>query len=111
IQARIVNIPNLRPLIFRIPLAETVAKTEETFLGARFFLVPPRAADAAIEAEFLDGSEQGGNLQAIAADFAGSGNGDAFANGFFDGANDQARTEFFCATVAKRVQFREMMAG
>src|SRR6185295_14465895 len=63
IDARMVEIPDFRPLIFRIPLAEAVAKAEEPFLGAGFFLVAPRAADGAIEAEFLDRGEQRGDLE------------------------------------------------
>ena len=72
IEAGVVKIPDFRPLILRIPLAEAVAETEEALLRAGFFLVASRAADAAVEPKFLDRREQGGNLQAIAADLAGS---------------------------------------
>jgi len=69
IDTGVVEIPDFRALIFRVPLAKAVAETEESLLGAGFFLVAPRTADAAVEAELLDGRQQRGNLQTIAADF------------------------------------------
>ena len=77
IDARVVKVPDLRPLVFRVPLAEAVAEAEEAFLGAGLFLIAPRAADAAIEPKLLDRRQQGGDLQAVAADLAGRRNRDA----------------------------------
>src|SRR5271170_5600309 len=53
IHAGVVKIPNFRPLIFRVPLAERIAETEKSFFRAGFFLVAPRAADGAVELKFL----------------------------------------------------------
>ena len=58
IHAGVVKVPDFRPLIFRIPLAERIAEAEKTFLCAGFFLVAPRAADGAIELKFLNRREQ-----------------------------------------------------
>src|SRR5690606_17243974 len=41
----VVEAPELGPLIFRVPLAETVAVREEALLGARLLLVAPGSAD------------------------------------------------------------------
>src|SRR5258705_8310814 len=67
--ARIIKVPNFRALVLRIPLPETVAKAEEALFGTGLLFIPARAADAAIETELLDGSQKGGNLQAVAAGF------------------------------------------
>ena len=107
IDAGVVKIPDFRPLVFRVPLAEAVAEAEETFLGAGLFLVAPRAANQAIKLKFLNGREQRGDLQLVAADFAGRGNGDALGDGVFDLADDEFGAEFLRAAVAEFVQFRE----
>src|SRR5579862_2051942 len=54
IQTRVVEVPDFRTLILRIPLAEAVAKAEKPFLGAGFLFITPRAADAAIKPVFLN---------------------------------------------------------
>jgi hypothetical protein len=104
-------IPDFRPLTFRIPLAEAVAETEEPLLRPGFFLVAPRAADGAIELKLLNRSQQGGNLQFVAADFAGCGMGQSPGDGLFDGADDQFRAEFLRAPVAEFNQLRKFVAG
>ena len=50
VDARVVEVPQLRPLVLRIPLAELVAEREHALLRARLLLVAPRAADAGVEA-------------------------------------------------------------
>src|SRR5207342_3290836 len=81
IEAAVVEIPDFRALIFRIPLAEAVAVAEEAFLRAGFFFVAAGATDAAVETEFFDRSQEHGNLQSVAADFAGSRLHGAVGNG------------------------------
>src|SRR3954463_10245706 len=52
--ARVVQAPQLGPLVARIPLAEFVAEGEHAFLGARLLFVAARAADGGVELEFAD---------------------------------------------------------
>jgi len=111
IDAGIEKIPDFRPLVFRVPLSEAVAKAEEPFLCAGLFLVAPRAANQAIKLKFLNGRKQRGDLQLVAADFAGPGHGDALGDGVFDFADDEFGAEFLRAAVTEFIQFREMMAG
>ena len=47
VHARVVQVPQLGPLVARVPLAELVAEREDALLGARLLLVAPRAADRA----------------------------------------------------------------
>ena len=75
INACVVEVPDFRALIFRVPLAEAVAETEETLLGARFFFVPPRAANQAIKTKFFDRRQQRWDLQTVTADFSRRRNG------------------------------------
>src|SRR6185437_4738208 len=111
IQARIVKVPDFGPLIFRIPLAETIAEAEETFLRAGFFLIAPRAADAAIKTIFLDGAQERGDLQAIAADIAFGDHRSAFGNGLIHRADNQFRAELLGAAIAKINQLGKLVAG
>src|SRR5712692_3527994 len=46
---RVVQAPQLGTLVARVPLAELVAHRKYPLLGARFFLVAPRAADRRVE--------------------------------------------------------------
>src|SRR5260221_7528273 len=46
--AGVVEAPQLRPLVLRVPLAELVAEREHALLGARLFLVAPRSADRGV---------------------------------------------------------------
>ncbi len=45
----VVEVPQLRPLVARVPLAELVAEAEHALLGARLLLVPARAAEHGVE--------------------------------------------------------------
>src|SRR6267143_1683305 len=63
--ARVVQAPELGPLVARVPLAEFVAQREHALLGARLFLVAPRAADRGVEAELGDRLEQRHGLRRI----------------------------------------------
>src|SRR5215471_7900145 len=111
INTGIVKIPNLGTLVFGVPLAEAIAETEEPLFGASFLFVPPRTPDATIEPELFDGGQQCGNLQAVAADFAGGRNGDAFGHSFLDLADNEFGAKLGRATIAKLIQFGKMMTG
>jgi hypothetical protein len=111
IHAGVVEVPDFGALVLRIPLPEAVAKAEKTFLRAGLFLVASRTADGAVETKLLDSGQQGGNLQAIAADFSGGRHSDAFGDGFLNVADDEFGAELLRATIAKFVQLGKMMAG
>ena len=107
----VVKIPDLGPLVFRIPLAEAVAEAEETFLGAGLFLVAPRAADGAVELEFLDGGEEDGDLKLVAADLTGDRLRDALFEGFVHRADDELGAKLLGAAVAELDEFWKFVAG
>jgi hypothetical protein len=64
--AAVVEVPQLGPLVLRVPLAELVAEAEHPLLGPGLLLVAAGAAEGGVEAVLLDGVEQGGGLQAVA---------------------------------------------
>ena len=66
VQARVEQIPKLRPLRFGLPLAEAVAVAENAFFGAGFFFVAPRTAYECIKAEFINCFKQGDRLVHVA---------------------------------------------
>lgn len=78
---------------------------------AGLFLVTPGAADAAVEAELLDGGEEGGDLELVAADLAGGLDGEAAGEDVIDGPDDETGAEFGGATVAEGEEFGEFVAG
>ena len=59
--------------------------------------------------EFLDGGEQGRDLEPIAADLAGRGRRDASGDGVFDGAYDEFGAELRGAPIAEFVQLGKMV--
>src|SRR5206468_2994604 len=56
--ARVVDVPELRTLRTRVPLAEVVAEAEDALLGSGALLVAPCAADRRVELVLLDRVEQ-----------------------------------------------------
>src|SRR5690606_29185605 len=61
----VVQVPQFRSLPAWFPLPESVAETEDTFLGAGTFFVAPGPAEHGVEAMFGDGVEQRLGLQWI----------------------------------------------
>ena len=111
VEARVVEVPDFRSLVLRIPLAKTVAEAEEALLGAGLFLVAPRTADAAVELEFIDRGEQRGDLQPVPADLAWRRHGPALRDRILHPADDEPRAEFPGATVAEFVHLGKMVPG
>ena len=64
--AAVVDVPELGPLVLRVPLAELVAEGEEALLGACLLLVAPGAAHHRVELVLLDRVEQRRGLQPVA---------------------------------------------
>jgi hypothetical protein len=65
--AAVEQIPQLGALVLGVPLRELVAVGEEALFGACLFFVAPRAADGAVEFQFLDGVHKRHRLQGVAA--------------------------------------------
>src|SRR5688572_12859125 len=61
------DMPQLGPLILRIPLAERVAVTEKALLCPGLFLVTSPSAGGSLELQFRDSFQQGHRLERIAA--------------------------------------------
>ncbi len=65
--AAVVEVPQLGPLVLRVPLAEVVAEAEHPLLGPGLLLVAAGTAEDGVEALLLDASQQGDGLQPVAA--------------------------------------------
>src|SRR5882672_2468124 len=87
--AGVVEIPQLRPLVLRVPLAELVAKREDPFLRTRLFFVAPRAADGGIERKLGDRFEQGHRLRGVSAFVEAAQFDRAAADRILDRAHDE----------------------
>ncbi|MNQ77374.1 hypothetical protein D3C85_922390 [compost metagenome] len=109
--AGVEQIPQLGPLGLGVPLAEFVAERKDAFLGARLFLVAPGAADAGVEAEFLDRLQQGYGLRRIARIGLAPQDDAAAADRVFDAAHDQGFAQFGRACVAEGDHFVEVVPG
>src|SRR5436190_16003782 len=66
-EARVEEVPELRALVARIPLAVLVAVRKDPLLGARLFLVASRAAEKGVELEFANRVEERHGLVRVAA--------------------------------------------
>src|SRR3954467_520360 len=64
--ARVVEVPQLRPLRTRVPLAEVVAEAEDALLRACALLVAARSSHGGVELVLLDRVEQRRRLQLVA---------------------------------------------
>ncbi len=61
------DVPQLGPLVLRVPLAVLVAEREDPLLGPGLLLVSPAAAEHRVEAALRDAPQQGDGLQPVAA--------------------------------------------
>ena len=60
------EVPQLGPLVLRVPLAELVAEADDALLGARLLLVASAAAEDTVETVVVDGVEQRQRLERVA---------------------------------------------
>src|SRR5581483_2063652 len=65
--AAVVDGPQLGALVLGVPLAEVVPEGEDALLGPGLLLVPPGAPEGGVEALLLDGPQERGGLQPVAA--------------------------------------------
>jgi hypothetical protein len=101
VAAGVVQVPQFRALVLRVPLAELVAEAHDALLGAGLFLVAAGAADAGVEAEFLDGFEQRHRLVLVARFVRRLEHHRAALHRVFHRAHDQPLTQFGGALVAE----------
>ena len=100
--APIEDVPQFGALIFRLPLAKSVAVREKTLFGARFFFVAAPAAQNGIELVFFDGFQKRHGLNRVArSGRAGFFDGGAAINRVLHIADNQAR-----AVIVRRIRSR-----
>ena len=106
------EVPQLRTLVLRVPLAEIVAVGKKALLGAGLLFVAPATAEARGEFVLLDRVEQSHRLQRIARSVG------AFllldptlVDRILDMADDQPRPEFFGERVPVSDGLGKIMAG
>src|SRR5947209_18589262 len=63
----VVELPQFRTLVLRVPLPQRITEGIHTLLGPRFFLVAPGAAKSSIESAFGQSIQQRACLQEAAA--------------------------------------------
>ena len=111
VRTGVVQVPQFRTLVLRVPLAELVAEAHDAFLGAGLFLVAAGAADAAVEAELLDGFKQRHRLVLVARFARVLEHHSAALHRILDRTHDQALTQFSRTLVAEGNDFRVVVAG
>ncbi len=67
VQFAVVVVPQLRPLVARVPLSRGIAERINPLLGARFFFIAPGAAKCRIETTLCQRIQQRARLQQAAA--------------------------------------------
>ena len=108
----VVQVPQLGPLVLRVPLAELVAVAEDAFLGPGLLLIAPAAADGAVDLVALDGVQQGHGLQLVAAGMvAGLLLHLALVDALLHRAHDQLHTVLRHERIAEFDRLREVVAG
>ena len=111
VHARVVQVPQLRTLVLRVPLAERVAEAEDPLLGARLLFVAARAADAGVEAELGDRVEQRDRLMRVAALVRRLQHDAALRDRVLDRAHDQPLAKLRRPCITKREHLGEVVAG
>src|SRR6185312_4221560 len=107
----VVEVPELRALGARVPLAEVVAEGEDPLLRARALLVAPRAADRGVEAVLEHRVEQRGRLQPVPGRArAGLVDHASLVDRLLDGRDHEPLTELRDPPVAELDRLGEVVA-
>ena len=109
-QFGIEQVPQLRALRLRLPLAKAVAVAENTFFGAGFLFITSRAANQRVKAEFVNRLQQRDRLVDVAALARMRQPHRAPRHRVFDAAHNQLRTQFRSTKVAEICHFMEVVA-
>ena len=109
---RVIEVPQLGPLVLGVPLAGAVAKGKDALLGAGFFFVPAGSAEGGVEAVGAQAIEQGGGLEQSAA-AAGSQRDriGAVSNRVFIAPHQQLDAELAGVLIAKGDHLAEFVTG
>jgi hypothetical protein len=107
----VVEVPQLRPLRLRVPLAEVVAEGQDALLGPRPLLVAPGAAEGGLEAVLLERVEERHRLEPVARGArAGLLDHAALVDRVLDGCHDQLGADLLDHLVAVLEDLREVVA-
>src|SRR5262249_23535413 len=110
--ARVVERPELRPLLLRVPAMAGAAEREHSLLGAALLLVAPRAPEGGVEAVFVERLAQGLCLHDIGMDLRAMGEGaDTLCQALLVDMNDQLQPEAPRGRVAELVHGTEFPGG
>ncbi len=110
--AAVVEVPELRALAARVPLAEVVAEREDPLLRPRALLVAARAAERGVEAVRLDRVEERGRLKPVAGGARTGLLDDAAAvDRLLHRGDEQLDRELLDEAVAERDHLREVVPG
>ena len=108
----VVEVPQLRTLVARIPRAELVAEAEHALLGARLLLIATRAAEHRAELVLADAAQQGHRLQPVAGRVRpGVLDRTAGVDVVLHAGDDQAQPVLLDRLVAERDDLVEVLAG
>ena len=106
----VVEVPQLRALVLRVPLTELVAEREHPLLGPCLLLVAARTTQQGVETVLLDGLEQHLRLQPVAG-LTRALVHPALVDRLLDRADDEPESQFLDALVAERKHLVEVVAG
>ncbi len=110
--ARVVEAPQLGPLIARVPAVRGRAVREDALLGAALLLVAPRAAERRVEAAPVEGLAQRLRLHHLGVDLAARRDGrNAARQAFFVDMDAQVEPEAARRLVAEGDHLAEFPGG
>ncbi len=90
-------------------MPKRIAKTKETLLRSRLFLITPCTTYTAIELKLFDGTKQDRNLHLVATDLTRSRHRRPICYRFINSTNNQSGTQFLCPMIAKLNQLWKLM--
>jgi hypothetical protein len=109
---RVVQVPQLRPLGARVPLAELVPQGEDALFRAGFLLVAPPAAEDGVKAVLRDHLEKAVGLEAVARGAGGGVLDDLTAvDRLLDRGDDEPHAELGDAAVPEVEHLVEVVTG
>ena len=106
----VVEVPQLGPLVARVPLAELVAQAQDPFLGPGLVLVAAAAAEDGVELVALDRVQQRDGLQRVAGAVGALGQL-AGVDELLDGADDELKAQPLHRPVAELDDLGEVVPG
>ena len=107
--AGVVDVPQLRTLVFGVPLLELVAEAEDALLGAALLLVATGTAEGSIELILVQGIQQGLGLHQVGVYLGAVGERPhAGMEGFHVGLHDEVPAVFLGILIAELYHLLEL---